>query len=60
VGLTPSPPSSAEVLKRSRAIPLLNLRAFVAYKTGDTFFKHELNLFHVRALKNILQLHGKQ
>jgi len=35
VGLTPPPPSSAEVLEKSRAIPLLTLRAFVDYKKGE-------------------------
>ena len=30
----PSPASSVEVQKQSRAIPLLSLRAFVAYKKG--------------------------
>jgi hypothetical protein len=29
-------PSSAEVYKQSRAIPLLSLRAFVACKKGET------------------------
>jgi hypothetical protein len=33
----PSPPSSAEVWKRSRAISLLSLRAFVACKKGETY-----------------------
>jgi len=28
----PSPPSSAEVIKQDGAIPLLSLRAFVAYE----------------------------
>ena len=37
MGLTPPTPSSAEVLEKSRAIPLLSLRAFVAYKKGETF-----------------------
>jgi hypothetical protein len=32
----PSTPSSAEVYKQSRAIPLLSLRAFVAYEKGET------------------------
>jgi len=35
VGLTPPPPSSAEVLEKNIAIPLLALRAFVAYKKGE-------------------------
>jgi hypothetical protein len=30
-------PSSAEVQKQSRAIPLLSLRAFVACKKGETY-----------------------
>jgi hypothetical protein len=30
-------PSSAEVQKQSRAIPILSLRAFVAYKKGETY-----------------------
>jgi len=34
VGLTPPPPSSAEGRRKSRAIPLLTLWAFVAYKNG--------------------------
>jgi hypothetical protein len=33
----PSLPSSAEVYKQSRAIPLLSLRAFVACKTCETY-----------------------
>ena len=33
----PSPPSSSEVWKKSRAIALLSLRAFVAYKKGETY-----------------------
>ena len=33
----PSPHYSAEVQKQSRAIPLLSLRAFVAYKKGETY-----------------------
>jgi hypothetical protein len=33
----PSPRSSAEVYKQFRAIPLLSLRAFVAYKNGETY-----------------------
>jgi hypothetical protein len=33
----PSPPSSAEVLKQSRAIPVLSLRAFVACKKGESY-----------------------
>jgi hypothetical protein len=33
----PSPPSSAEVYKQSRAIPLLSPRAFVACKKGETY-----------------------
>jgi hypothetical protein len=33
----PSPPSGAEVLKQSRDIPLLSLRAFVAYEKGETY-----------------------
>jgi hypothetical protein len=33
----PSPPSRAEVQKRSRAIPLLSLRAFVACKKRETY-----------------------
>jgi hypothetical protein len=32
-----SPPSSAEVYKQSRAIPLLSIRAFVACKKGETY-----------------------
>jgi hypothetical protein len=32
-----SPTSSAEVYKQSRAIPLLSLRAFVAYEKGETY-----------------------
>jgi hypothetical protein len=32
----PSPPSSARCKKQRRAIPLLSLRAFVAYKKGET------------------------
>ena len=32
-----SPPSSAEVYKQSRAVPLHSLRAFVAYKKGETY-----------------------
>jgi hypothetical protein len=35
----PSPPSSTEVWKQSRAIPLLSLRAFVAYKKGETYLQ---------------------
>ena len=34
VGLTPPPPSSAEVLEKSTAIPLLTLRVCVTYKKG--------------------------
>ena len=34
MGLTPPPPSSAEGRRKSRAIPLLTLWAFVAYKNG--------------------------
>jgi hypothetical protein len=37
VGLTIPPPSSAEVLEMSGAIPLLTLRTFVAYKKGETY-----------------------
>jgi len=33
----PSPPSSAKIYKQSRAIPLLCLTAFVAYKKGETY-----------------------
>ena len=33
----PSPPSSAEVQKQSRAIPLLSLRAFVTYTKSETY-----------------------
>jgi hypothetical protein len=33
----PSSLSSAEVLKQSRAIPLLSLRVFVVYKKGETY-----------------------
>jgi hypothetical protein len=33
----PLPPSSAEVYKQSKAIPLLSLRAFVACKKGATY-----------------------
>jgi hypothetical protein len=36
VTLTPSPPSSAEVEKQIRAIPLVSLRAFVTYEKGET------------------------
>jgi hypothetical protein len=32
VTLTPHPPSSAEVYKQSKAVPLLSLRAFMACK----------------------------
>jgi hypothetical protein len=32
----PSPPSSAVVSKQIKAIPLLSLKAFVAYKKGET------------------------
>ena len=32
-----SPPPSAEVRERSRAIPLLSLKAFVAYKKSETY-----------------------
>ena len=35
MGLTPSPPSSAEVLEKSKAVPLLTLRASMAYKKGE-------------------------
>jgi len=35
VGLTPHPYLLPKVLKKSRAIPLLTLRAFVAYKKGE-------------------------
>ena len=34
VGLTLHPPPSAEVVEKSRAIPLLTLRACVTYKKG--------------------------
>jgi hypothetical protein len=37
----PSPPSSAEVQKQSRAIPLLSLRAFAACKKGETYLEHK-------------------
>jgi hypothetical protein len=36
----PSPPSSAEVWKQSRAIPLLSIRVFVAYKKGKTYLPY--------------------
>jgi len=35
VGLTPPFPSNVEVLEKSRAIPLLTLSTFVAYKKGE-------------------------
>jgi hypothetical protein len=38
----PSPTSSAEVYKQSRAIPLLSLRAFVAYEKGETYLIEKL------------------
>jgi hypothetical protein len=44
----PSPPSSAEVYKQSRVIPLLSLRAFVACKKGETYLP---TLLHISALK---------
>jgi hypothetical protein len=37
VTLTPHPLSSAEVKTQSRAVILLSLRAFVAYKKGETY-----------------------
>jgi hypothetical protein len=44
----PSPPSSAEVYKQSRAITLLSLRAFVACKNGETYLM--LKMFLKRKL----------
>ena len=40
VTLTPHPPSSAKV-KKSRAIPLLSLRAFVAYERVKRTYLHD-------------------
>ena len=37
----PSPPSSAEIWKWSSDIPLLSLRAFVAYKKGETYLQRK-------------------
>ena len=42
VGLTPSPPSSAEGPRKSTAIPLLTLRAFVTYKKGENLPMNEM------------------
>jgi len=35
VGLTPHPPVVPKVLEKRRAIPVLTLRACVAYKKGE-------------------------
>jgi hypothetical protein len=36
-------PSSAEVEKQSRAIPLLSIRAFVACKKGETYLRSRVS-----------------
>jgi hypothetical protein len=43
----PSPPSSGKVLKESRAIPVLSLRAFVACKKSETYLLY-LYLFEAK------------
>jgi len=46
VGLTPQPVLVPKVLQKSIAIPLLALRASVAYKQGENlpFLRHEVDL----------------
>jgi hypothetical protein len=53
----PSPHSSAEVKKQSRAIPLLSLRAFVAYKKSETYLHGRYVSQH---LVLTLRMHGTQ
>ena len=47
-GWSPTP-SSPEVLEKSRAVPLLTLRAFMAYEKGETLptFSDEVKAFFV-------------
>ena len=44
MGLTPHPHLVCRGPRKSRAIPLLNLRAFVAYKKGETYLPMSLIL----------------
>ena len=56
-GADPSPPSSAEVYKQSRAITLLSLRAFVAYKKkGQTY----IYIYIHSCLSSITRFQNKQ
>jgi hypothetical protein len=50
------PPSSAEVHKQTRAIPLFPLRAFVAYKKGETY----LPTFRMPVFRDVPLVRGSE